>query len=101
MFWSVIYTAAFIIVVIGLTFGAAWLTDLSGGAVISVGGIEFTLSPIQMALGFIALVLAVIVAIQVLGLLGAVLRFVNGDETVEVSIIESVNRQMKKLRGAE
>jgi HemY protein len=94
MFWSVIYTAAFIIVVTALTFGAAWLTDLSGGAVISVGGVEFTLSPIQMALGFIALVLAVILAIQVLGLLGAILRFVNGDETA-ISRYFTRNRERK------
>lgn len=94
MFWSVIYTVAFIIVITALTFGAAWLTDLSGGAVISVGGVEFTLSPIQMALAFIALVLLVIVAIQVLGLLGAILRFVNGDETA-ISRYFTRNRERK------
>lgn len=81
MFWSVIYTLAFIVVVTALTFGAAYLTDLSGGAVIAVGGLEFTLTPLELALGFLALVLLVLVAIYLLGLIAAILRFINGDET--------------------
>lgn len=81
MFWSIIYTLAFVIAVTALTFGAAYLTDLSGGAIISVAGIEFTLTPLELALGFAALVVLVLVAIYVLGLLLAILRFINGDET--------------------
>lgn len=81
MLWSVIYTVAFFVLITALTFGAAYLTDLSGGAIVSIGGIEFTLSPLELAVGFLVLLVALFVAMYVLGLLAAILRFINGDET--------------------
>lgn len=98
MFWSVIYTVAFVILITALTFGAAWLSDMSGGAVISVGGIELSLSPLELALAFVALVFLVLVAIYVLGFIGAVLRFINGDETA-ISRYFTRNRERRGFKA--
>lgn len=94
MFWSIIYTVAFVAIVAGLTFGAGYLSDLSGGAVVNIGGIEFAFTPIELALAFMVLVFALLVAIYVLGFVGAMLRFINGDETA-ISRYFTRNRERK------
>ena len=79
MLWSLLKLLAFVAVVAGLTIGGAYLMEQGGGAVIAMGGYEVTLSPLQMALGLLMLVVLLWVLLKVLGLLGAVLRFINGD----------------------
>ncbi|MCC7320118.1 MAG: tetratricopeptide repeat protein [Rubellimicrobium sp.] len=98
MLWSFVYILALILGVTALTFGAIMLSDLSGGAVISAGGIEVSLTPLELVVGLAALVLAAIIAIRVLGLLGAVLRFLLGDETA-LSRRFIRNRQRKGLEA--
>ena len=81
MLWSLIKILAFVTVVTAATFGAAQLMEVSGGAVITVAGVELSLSPLQLTIGFLALVLLVWLTLLVLGFVVALLRFINGDET--------------------
>ena len=81
MLWSLIKILAFVTVVTAATFGAAQLMEVSGGAVVTVAGIELSLSPLQLTLGFIVLIFLVWLSLQAIGFVVAVLRFINGDET--------------------
>lgn len=94
MLWSLIKVLAFVAVVVGLTFGGAWLMELSGGAVIAVAGYEVTLSPLEMAIGFLVLVLLLWVVQKLFGLLLAVIGFINGDDTA-ISRFFTRNRERK------
>jgi HemY protein len=94
MLWSLIKVLVFVAVVVALTFGGAWLMDLSGGAVISAAGYEVTLSPLEMTIGFFVLVLLLWIALKVFGFLFAIIRFINGDETA-VSRFFTRNRERK------
>lgn len=70
----------FVAAVAVLTWGGAWLMEQGGGAVVAVGGVEVTLTPLQMALGLVVLAGAVWLIIALLRALGALLRFLNGDD---------------------
>ncbi|SMY07231.1 heme biosynthesis protein HemY [Flavimaricola marinus] len=94
MLWSLIKILAFVAVVTAATFGAARLMEVSGGAEITVAGIELTLSPLELTIGFIVLVFLVWLTLKLVGLLIAVLRFINGDETA-VSRYFTRNRERK------
>ena len=94
LLWSLVKILAFFLAVIALTFGAVWLMDLDGGALVRIGGIEFLLTPLHLAIGFVALVVAVWIGLKVLGLVLAILRFINGDETA-ISRYFSRNRERK------
>ena len=94
MIWSFTKIAFFLVVVAALTLGAAYLAESSQGIRIAVAGMEFTLGPLQAVLAG-ALVFALVwLVLRVLGLLVAVLRFVNGDETA-VSRYFDRNRERK------
>ncbi len=69
----------FVALVTAVTLGGAWLMEQGGGATVAVGGVELALSPLQLALAAIALVALLWLVLKLLGLLGAVLRFLNGD----------------------
>jgi HemY protein len=94
MLWSLVKVLIFVALVVGLTFGGAWLMDLSGGAVISVAGYEVTLSPLEMTIGFLVLVLLLWLAQKVFGFFLSVIRFINGDETA-ISRFFTRNRERK------
>lgn len=94
MLWSLIKILAFVAVVTAATFGASRLMDVSGGAQITIAGFELTLSPLQLTIGFIALVVLVWLTLKLLGLLVAILRFINGDETA-LSRYFTRNRERK------
>jgi HemY protein len=94
MLWSLIKILAFVAIVTAATFGAARLMEVSGGAEITVAGIELTLSPLELTIGFLVLVLLVWLTLKVAGLLIAVLRFINGDETA-VSRYFTRNRERR------
>ena len=53
MILSLIKILLFVVVVTALTFGATQLMDVSGGATIAIAGLEITLSPLQLAFGFV------------------------------------------------
>ncbi len=94
MLWSLIKILAFVAAVTGLTFGAVRLAELPGDAKITLAGVELTLSPLQMAFALLALVVLVWLALRLFGLLVAVFRFLNGDETA-ISRYFTRNRERK------
>ncbi|TNC74333.1 heme biosynthesis protein HemY [Rubellimicrobium roseum] len=79
MLWSLIKLLAFVAAVAGVTLGGAYLMEQAGGAVIAMGGYEVTLTPLQLAIGLIVLLALLWVVLKIVGVLGAVLRFLNGD----------------------
>ena len=94
MLWSLIKILAFIAAVIALTFGATQLMEVSGGATIEMAGREATLSPLQLAFGLVALVVAVWIGLKLLAFLMATFKFLNGDETA-ISRYFDRNRERK------
>lgn len=94
MLWSLIKFIAFICIVAGLTYGSIYLLESEGGVMVTVAGVEYSLGPFQTALALIALVAAVWIAIRLLALLVAVLKFLNGDETA-ISRYFDRNREKK------
>src|SRR4028119_1549732 len=86
----------FVLVVGLLPWGGAWLMEQGGGAVLTVGATEVSLTPLQLALAVLMLGVAVWLLLKLLGVLGAVLRFLNGDNTA-ISRHFSRRRQRKGL----
>lgn len=81
MLWSLTKILVFVACVAALAFGAAQLLEMEGGVQITFNGVERTFGPLQTAIAFVVLVAALYIVLKVLGLIGAVLRFINGDET--------------------
>ncbi|WPY93665.1 heme biosynthesis HemY N-terminal domain-containing protein [Limimaricola variabilis] len=81
MLLSLIKILVFVAVVAGLTWGAARLTDVAGGAEIAMAGYEVTLGPLQLVLAIALLALLGWLLFKALGFLLALLRFINGDDT--------------------
>ena len=81
MIWSLFKILLFVVVVIAVTFGAGMLMDTGGALRITLAGWEFTLGPLQAVIVVLILLLVVWLALKALGLLAAVIRFLNGDET--------------------
>ncbi|MDA0721692.1 MAG: heme biosynthesis protein HemY [Proteobacteria bacterium] len=94
MIWSLIKITAFILTVTALTYGAAMLYDVDGGATIAVMGIEFTLSTLDMVVALVALVVLVWLGLRLLAFLAASYHFLNGDETA-ISRYFDRNRERK------
>ena len=94
MLWSLLKIVIFVVVIAAATFGAGMLMETSGGVQIAAGGVEFNLGPLQAVIAVLVLIVLVWVALKVAGLLVAVLRFINGDETA-VSRYFSRNRERK------
>ncbi|PYE84622.1 heme biosynthesis protein HemY [Pseudoroseicyclus aestuarii] len=81
MLWSLIKIVVFVALVALVTWAAATLIEMPGGAVVQFGGIEMTLSPLAVVVAILLIGLAVWIAVKLLGLLVALLRFIAGDET--------------------
>ncbi|WP_442902581.1 heme biosynthesis protein HemY [Frigidibacter sp. MR17.24] len=81
MLWSFLKVALFVIAVGLVTMGAAWLSDWAEAVRVSVAGMEFTLGPLQAVIAVLLLVLIVWLAVKIVGLVIAFLKFLNGDET--------------------
>ena len=81
MLWSLLKIVLFIAAVAGLSYGVILLSDMPGSVRIALGGTEFTLDPLRAAIALVLLVLAIWLLLKLLGLLVAVFRFLNGDET--------------------
>ena len=94
MLWSLFKIILFVVFVGALTFGVTYLSEMSGGVRIAIGGTEYTLDPLHAAIALVLLVLAIWLVLRLLGLLGAVLRFLNGDETA-ISRYFDRNRERK------
>ncbi|MCC5991021.1 MAG: heme biosynthesis protein HemY [Rhodobacteraceae bacterium] len=81
MLWMLVKLLVFVAVVIGLAYGAGLLMDSGQSVGLRVLNMEFELGPIQALIALALLVLAVWLVLKLLGLIIAVLRFMNGDET--------------------
>jgi len=94
MLWSLLKVLVFVAIIAALTLGAGYLMEMGGGAVINMAGLEFSLSPLQIILGLLVLLVALWLVLKLLSLLVAVLRFINGDETA-ITRYFSKNRERK------
>ena len=81
MIWSLFKIVLFVLAVVAITFAAGMLMDTGGALRLTLAGWEFTLGPLQAAIAILLLLLLFWIVLKTLGLLFAVLRFLNGDET--------------------
>ncbi len=100
MIWSFLKVALFVAAIAGLTLGAGLLLDTGGGARVTVAGYEFTVGPLQAAIAVLILLALVWLLMRAIGLIVAVLRFLNGDETA-ISRYFDRNRERKGYQAAE
>lgn len=94
MIWSLIKVLLFVAVIGALAYGAAALLETGGGIRIEAMGMEFLLGPLQAVILIVALIAGLWLLMKVIGLLVAILRFINGDETA-ISRYFDRNRERK------
>lgn len=94
MIWSLIKVVLFVAAIAGLTFGAGLLMDTGGAIRIAAAGWELNLGPLQTVVLLLVLIVAIWTLMKLVGLLVAVLRFLNGDETA-ISRYFDRNRERK------
>lgn len=81
MLWSVLKILFFVVIVALLALGAGYVMENGPDVLLRVGPWEFAPSPLVAIIGALLLLLAVWVILKLAGLLVAVVRFLNGDET--------------------
>lgn len=81
MLWSVVKIAVFIALVGLATLAASYLLELEGGVRIVMAGFEINLTPLKAVVALALLVLLIWAFMKLAGVLVAVLKFINGDET--------------------
>ena len=98
MIWSLLKVLLFLLIVATLTMGAGILLDTGGGIRIAAAGYEFTLGPLQALITFLVMVVMVWLLMKLVGLIVAVFRFLNGDETA-ISRYFDRNRERKGFQA--
>lgn len=98
MIWSLFKVLLFLLIVATLTMGAGILLDTGGGIRIAAAGYEFTLGPLQALITFLVMVVMVWLLMKLVGLIVAVFRFLNGDETA-ISRYFDRNRERKGFQA--
>ena len=81
MLWSLTKILLFVAAIAGLTLGAGYLMESDGGVMLTVAGVEYTLSPLMSVIALGVLLVVLWVFLKLLTLLVATLKFINGDET--------------------
>ena len=81
MLWSMIKIILFVTLVATATLGAVWLLEVEAGLQLTVAGLEFNLGALQSVIAAVLIVVAIWLVFKLLGLVIAVLKFINGDET--------------------
>ena len=94
MLWSLLKFVLFICIIAGLALGASYLMETDGGVIVAVANTEFTLGPLQLAISALLLLFTVWLLLKLVGLLVALIRFLNGDETA-ISRYFDRNRERK------
>jgi HemY protein len=94
MIWSLVKIVLFVVIVAAATLGAGRLLEIEGVVRLAVAGWEFTLGPIQAIVVVLLALAALWLLMKATGLLIAVLRFLNGDETA-VSRFFDRNREAR------
>jgi HemY protein len=98
MLWSLTKVILFVLAIAGLTLAAGQMSDSGGVMRITVAGWEFTLGALQAVILGLVLVVGVWLLIRILGLIGAIFRFLNGDETA-ISRYFDRNRERKGYKA--
>lgn len=98
MIWSLAKVLLFLLIIATLTMGAGILLDTGGGIRVAAAGYEFTLGPLQALIGLITLLAVLWLLMKLAGLLIAVFRFLNGDETA-ISRYFDRNRERKGFQA--
>lgn len=98
MLWSLTKVILFVLAIAGLALAAGLLSETGEAMRIIVAGWEFTVGPVQAVVLGVILVATVWVLLKILGLLGATIRFLNGDETA-ISRYFDRNRERKGYRA--
>ena len=98
MIRSFVKVALFLVVVAVVALGAAHLSDSGEGVRVIVLGTEYSLGPLQAAIGLVVGQALLWLVLKVVGLLIAFLRFLNGDETA-ISRYFDRNRERKGYRA--
>ncbi|MEM9128938.1 MAG: heme biosynthesis HemY N-terminal domain-containing protein, partial [Pseudomonadota bacterium] len=98
MLWSVSKIVVFIILVAATSIGAIYLMELQGGVRVELAGQEFNLTPIMAFIALVSLVFLVWLFLKLAGLLVAIAKLINGDETA-LSRYFQKNRQEKGYRA--
>ncbi len=98
MLWSFLKVVLFILIVAGLALVAIYLAETGSGVRIAIANTEFNLGPVQMVVGVLVALLALWLVLKLAGLIVAVLRFVNGDETA-LSRYFDRNRERKGFQA--
>lgn len=81
MIWSLFKITVFVGFVALMAFGAAYVIDVGGEVRVSLGALEFSLTPLAGMISIVILLMVGWIAFRLAGLLVAMLRFFNGDET--------------------
>ncbi len=81
MLWSILKVLVFFAIAAAAAFGAAWLLEAPGEIRIAFAGRELALTPLGFVVSLVLLLVLALVLLKLLGFLGAVLRFLLGDET--------------------
>lgn len=97
MFWIILKIALFLAVVAGATLTLDLLLGMDGGIRIAVADVELTLGPLQAALVALVALAGLWLLMKLAGLVVAVVRFINGDETAVSRYFEAA----RKRRGLE
>jgi len=98
MLWSLTKVVLFVVIIALLALGAGLLAESGQAMRIVVAGWEFTIGPVQAVVLGVVLFVAVWLLLKVLGLLGATVRFLNGDETA-ISRYFDRNRERKGYKA--
>ncbi|KMW57333.1 Hypothetical protein AIOL_002296 [Candidatus Rhodobacter oscarellae] len=81
MLWSLLKMVLFFCVVAALAVGAGYLLEAGGGVRVALGGMEYNLGPIQALVLLLLLLLTFWLVLKLSGILVALIRFLNGDDT--------------------
>ena len=81
MLWSLIKILSFVAMVMLISFGAGRLMEAQGGVMIQYAGLELSFGALQAALLVLGLLVSFWLVLKLFGLVVALLRFINGDET--------------------
>ncbi len=81
MLWSLTKVVFFLVAIAALAVLATFVSDSGQQLRIWVGGMEFTLGPLQSVIAGLVLILLIWLVIRLIAFTFAVFRFLNGDET--------------------
>ena len=81
MLWSLIKILSFVLLVTVITFSTGILMEAQGGIIIEYMGFELSFGPLQAVILVLVLIAIFWIFSKVIGVLFALVRFINGDET--------------------